>query len=1008
MITNSTRLSGSAALLLVILTLGACGGGGSSRSNTPAPPPPPPEPNLADAAVSLSAGQVLARAAAAGGASASADLTINLDDGNISGTLDTGGLTATAVSLREGFAGQSGTEITALSENSATEWQLPDNTILSANQLQLLEDGGLHLTISTSEFPDGAVRGQILLGDRQVFVNPVSGDQEIPPVASNATAVSGLTYNPDDGSVIVYVQAENLENAVAGHVHLGFAGTNGPVVIELEQDAADANRWRSPAGAVLDAGQQDSLLAGELYINLHTPENPPGEIRCQILSDNLALTLVSLSGAAEVPAVATAASGSAGLTLNTDTAELQLHITTFGLDDAVAAHVHTGFAGTNGPVDIELEQDPDNPAHWLAAAGTMLTAEQQDRLDSGAWYLNVHTPANPPGEVRGQIAPAGITVIIAELDGNQEVPPLTTSASGNAGLTLNDNTGGVEVHITASGVDDAVAAHVHAGFAGANGPVVVDLEQDANDVSHWLAPAGTVLDEDQLSSLNNGELYLNVHTPAIPAGEIRGQLIPDGVTLLFTPMTGNQSVPPVTSAGSALGAVTLNLQSLAIVATINASGLDDAVAAHVHSGLAGNTGPVEIDLIQDPTDVSRWSSAPDAVLSGAQYDLFSRGALYLNLHTPANPPGEVRGQIVPEGIEVALTALSPGDVVPPAAGSGSGIAASTITAATHTLTTHVNLAGLNDADTVSVHQAPAMQNGPLLFNFTQDTTNPAHWMLLDQALDSAVYAALRNRGLYVQAATPGEPGGAVRGQIEPAMSSPAAGGTFMVSSIAPADGSTGTAPDALTLVFNRNVLADSVDADQFALLASGGDADFSNGNETAVALPAAALSGMEISFDLSAAPLAADTYQFTLDNTPPLSDPSGAVLDGDGDGNPGGIFTATFAVEAAAPAAPTLTEIQNEIFSVSCASSGCHGGATPAQGMNLSAGQAFSNIVGVASLQAPALNRVQPGDPDNSYLVQKVEGTAAGGARMPLGQPALSNELIQKLRGWIADGAQDN
>ena len=76
--------------------------------------------------------------------------------------------------------------------------------------------------------------------------------------------------------------------------------------------------------------------------------------------------------------------------------------------------------------------------------------------------------------------------------------------------------------------------------------------------------------------------------------------------------------------------------------------------------------------------------------------------------------------------------------------------------------------------------------------------------------------------------------------------------------------------------------------------------------------------------------------------------------------------------------------------------------------MNLEAGQTFSNTVDVPSAQNASLDRIEPGDPDNSYLVQKIEGTASAGGRMPLGQPALSNEQIQAIRDWILDGAQDN
>jgi hypothetical protein len=56
-------------------------------------------------------------------------------------------------------------------------------------------------------------------------------------------------------------------------------------------------------------------------------------------------------------------------------------------------------------------------------------------------------------------------------------------------------------------------------------------------------------------------------------------------------------------------------------------------------------------------------------------------------------------------------------------------------------------------------------------------------------------------------------------------------------------------------------------------------------------------------------------------------------------------------------------------------------------------------------VQQPALSRVAANDPDNSYLVQKVEGSAASGARMPLGGGALDQAVIDDIRQWISDGA---
>lgn len=95
--------------------------------------------------------------------------------------------------------------------------------------------------------------------------------------------------------------------------------------------------------------------------------------------------------------------------------------------------------------------------------------------------------------------------------------------------------------------------------------------------------------------------------------------------------------------------------------------------------------------------------------------------------------------------------------------------------------------------------------------------------------------------------------------------------------------------------------------------------------------------------------------------------------------------------------------IQSTVFTPSCAE--CHGSAGASAGLRLDEGSAFAAIVGVASTEVSTLSRIAPGDPDNSYLVQKIEGTAAVGGRMPLGGPPLPQETIDFIRQWVADGA---
>ena len=101
----------------------------------------------------------------------------------------------------------------------------------------------------------------------------------------------------------------------------------------------------------------------------------------------------------------------------------------------------------------------------------------------------------------------------------------------------------------------------------------------------------------------------------------------------------------------------------------------------------------------------------------------------------------------------------------------------------------------------------------------------------------------------------------------------------------------------------------------------------------------------------------------------------------------------------------TLSEVQSQVFDASC--TGCHSGSSPSQGLNLSEGAAYGNTVNVPSTEVPSLNLVEPNDADNSYLMQKLEGTAQSGQQMPYGGPYLNSTLRQLVRDWIDAGAQN-
>ena len=100
---------------------------------------------------------------------------------------------------------------------------------------------------------------------------------------------------------------------------------------------------------------------------------------------------------------------------------------------------------------------------------------------------------------------------------------------------------------------------------------------------------------------------------------------------------------------------------------------------------------------------------------------------------------------------------------------------------------------------------------------------------------------------------------------------------------------------------------------------------------------------------------------------------------------------------------PKFSDIQEKIFNQSCALSGCHAGAT---NPNLS-NNSYTRIVNKQS--SVGANYIEPGDPDNSYLLQKVLGSNnINGSRMPLNSSMLSQNKIDAFVEWINNGAQND
>lgn len=223
------------------------------------------------------------------------------------------------------------------------------------------------------------------------------------------------------------------------------------------------------------------------------------------------------------PKGVTAARGvfSATVTDKGGTATIRWTLTFGGLTGrAVAAHVHLGRRGQAGDVVQAL----CGPCRNGQSRTMRLSPAARDAIESGRAYVNVHTAKNAAGEIRGQLA-KGAHLYGATLNVAQEVPRPQGAAGAKGTFTARVALAGGKAtlrwKLSFSGLTgSAVAAHVHKGRKGKAGDVLAALCGPCSS-----GRSGSVrLSDDAVEAIASGAAYVNVHTAANQAGEVRGQL----------------------------------------------------------------------------------------------------------------------------------------------------------------------------------------------------------------------------------------------------------------------------------------------------------------------------------------------------------------------------------------------------------------------------------------------------------------------------------------------------
>jgi len=681
---------------------------------------------------------------------------------------------------------------------------------------------------------------------------------------------------------------------------------------------------------------------------------------------------VNLDSAQIVPEpVLSSATGSANLTIDQDTLTVRGSVRVSNASSTIEnVHIHDGFAGTNGVPAIPFIQGSSN-AVWNIPGDTVITTTQLDSLLKGGMYLSVHTQNNAAGELRGQIASANTQVIRVSLSGNNEVPPITTNGSGVGYVTVDTESGDIVANARVNNIT-ANNAHIHQGVAGTNGGPMVQL---VNNGDVW--ETSVTLTRTQLADLLSGKTYFNIHTTTNPTGDVRGQIAPNDINVIRTNLTGGQAVPPVPSSnGSGVGYVTVNTNTGDMIANVL---LDNIIAndAHIHQGFAGATGNIAIPLVQQSDNV--WDV--NTTLSAVELADLLDDALYFNVHTSTNPSGEIRGQIVLDGVDEKP------DVLTPSFEFIQNTVFKPICNGCHSGANPPQGLLLGEDETYDLLVGKPSRGVPSVLRVAPG--DPDNSYLIQKLEGAAGIVGLqmpRNQPPLEQAIIDnirewialGAPSGQPQDVLTPSFDFIQ---TTVFKPICNGCHSGDNPPRGLLLGEDET----------YALLVNQPSGGLPNVLRVAPGDP-------DNSYLIQKLEGASGIVgsQMPL-NEPPLSQ---AVIDNIREwialGAPSGQPQETLT--------PSFDFIQDTVFKPIC--NGCHSGDSPPQGLLLGENETYALLVNQPSGGVPSVLRVAPGDPDNSYLIQKLEG-AAGivGLQMPRNQPPLSQAVIDNIRQWITLGA---
>ncbi len=545
-------------------------------------------------------------------------------------------------------------------------WSTSGDGALTPELIETLLSGGLYFNFHTAEYGGGEIRGQLLPSSGWGFHADLDTEQVVGEIESDGSGTG--TFTLTDAGLIYQVTVDGLTGPITNaHFHRAPAGENGGVVHGIFDNFdgnTSAGLWSTSDDAEpLTPELIRDLIAGNLYVNIHTDEYGGGEIRGQVLLREGAELTARLTAAQEPGDVTSDGSGTAALSLTDD--GLAFRVTVSGLTGDIAnAHFHREEIGVNGGVERGIMDDFDGntaAGMWTAADDEALTEELITALLQGELYINIHTAEFGGGEIRGQVLPSEGAGLRAFLTNEAVTSDVEQEGSGVAAMTLTDQ--GLVYDLTVTNLTGEIQnAHFHTGAIGVDGGVVHGIFDNFNGntaAGVWRSSGDGALTAEDVEALVNGELYLNIHTAEHGGGEIRGQVLVSSGVGAAVQLDAEQSGEDVMSDGT--GTASLSLTQAGLVYALTATGLTGPITnAHFHNAPLGENGGVVhgiFDEFEANTATGIWRPADDEPLTTDMMQELLAGNIYINLHTDEYGGGEIRGQVLPG--DVVATAIEP-------------------------------------------------------------------------------------------------------------------------------------------------------------------------------------------------------------------------------------------------------------------------------------------------------------------------------------------------------------